>query len=253
VADTNLGNSIRLNQTSRVDYQYGPLGAEGSFVTVLESNRDEQCQAVQQYCVQTSIGNVNLPDGSDRHLAIVGKLKWGIGGVTFQADFDWKVGGQLSFAASFFRVDAAFSQTGDAAPDVVDIGAMYASGGRAARSQVTRTYPRLLLTAEAPTVVFPIPPFAHALYLFANEETFYGDDGDTPPIPNVSVRYVGGADNGFSAASTDLESFNVGAGLFKDALTNEDGVRFPESARFVEVTANDGEQYRFTPCFTLNF
>jgi hypothetical protein len=249
----NLGNRIEIDQGARVLKQYGDAGAEGDFVTVLESPKYGDDGLISQFNVQTWVGPPNLPDPdevSGRALALLGKLSWGIGGARFTADFDWKTGNQLSFAASFFRIDIAYSEVGESCPDRVSVGAMQSSGGRASRSQVTRTYPKLLIDDENP-VIFPIPPYAHALYLFANDEDFYGDDTGTP---NVKIRYVGGASAGFSAVSTDLESFNVGAGLFKTALTCEDGVRFPEAARFVEVsTAVESTTYRFTPCFTLNF
>jgi hypothetical protein len=254
----NLGNKIEIDQSARITDQYGVTaggaGAVGDWVSVLESPKYGDDGLIQQFNVQTWVGPPNLPDPdevSGRALALLGKLSWGIGGAQFSADFDWKTGNQLSFAASFFRIDVAFSEIGENAPSKVSVGAMQSSGGRASRSQVTRSFPKLLIDDENP-VIFPIPPFAHALYLFANEEDFYGDDGEG--VPNVSIRYVGGASAGFSALSTDLESFNVGAGLFKTALTCEDGVRFPEAARYVEVsTAKADTTYRFTPCFTLNF
>jgi len=243
----NLGNKIELNQGSFVTNQYGPHGAIGEFVTVLESPRYEQNSEVFQFSVSTWIGPTNLPpDITARKLAILGKVTYGIGGASFSADFDWKIGNQLSFAASWFRIDAAFSEIGDTCPDKVSIGAMHSSGGRAARSQVTRSYPFLTTSPDEPRL-FPIPPMAHALYLFSSDQEFY-DEG------NVLIRYVGGASDGYSTASTDLESFETDGVLFKQALANEDGVRFPETARVVEVSTNvEDTAYDFTPVFTLNF
>lgn len=248
----NLGNRIEIDQSSAVINQYGGAGAEGDFVTVLESPKYGDDGLISQFNVQTWVGPPNLPtDGpTGRALALLGKLSWGIGGARFTADFDWKTGNQLSFSASFFRIDIAYSEVGESCPEKVSVGAMQSSGGRASRSQVTRTYPKLLIDADNP-VIFPVPPYAHALYLFANEQGFYEEPAG---VPNVKIRYVGGASAGFSAVSTDLESFNVGAGLFKTALTCEDGVRFPEAARFIEVSTEvEDATYRFTPCFTLNF
>jgi hypothetical protein len=126
---------------------------------------------------------------------------------------------------------------------------MLSSGSRAARSQVTRSYPQIIGTSGAVDTVtrsFPVPPFAHALYLFANEQDFYG-------AGNVSVKFLGGASAGFSAPSTDLVSFNSDGQPYFNALGNEDGVRFPECTRVVEVTVlKAATTYHFTPCFTLS-
>lgn len=244
---TNLGNRIELNQASKVTDQYGPQGALGDFVTVLESPRYDQDGLMQQFCVQTWIGPSNLPVGQMvRKLAILGKLSWGIGGANFTADFDWKVGNQLSFAASWFRIDAAFSEIGTNCPDKVSIGAMQSSGGRASRCQVTRSYP-FVTVADGEPRLFPIPPFAHALYLFSSDVGFY-DEGA------AQIRYVGGASADYSTVSTDLVSFVADGAFFKDALVNEDGVRFPETARVVEVTVPEDSEdvFDFTPVFTLN-
>lgn len=250
VAETiNLGNKITVYQTNKVTNQYGPQGALGDFVTVLESPNYGQDGQISQFNVQTWLGAANLPSAEieERRLALLGKLTWGIGGATFQADFDWKIGNQLSFAASFFRVDIAFSEVGEGSPDSVTVGAMHSSGGRASRSQVTRTYPKV----PVGTSLFPIPPFAHALYLFADDPDFYGDDEG---VPNATIRYVGGASSGYSAISTDLESFVTGGAPFLAALSNEDGVRFPEAARVVEIVAAGGlGPWGVTPTFTLNF
>ncbi len=247
----NLGNSVVLTPNTFVENQYEPLGARGNFQEVFDSPIDPNNSQLRIYNLMTWIGNYTLPDGEDdRHLAILGRLEWGIGATTFQADFDWKMGTQLSLAASFLRVAAAYSEIGDNVPQAgVRIGAMIASGSRASRSQVTRSYPRLDIatSAEADSiVVFPVPPFAHALNLFATDQTFYGAN-------KAIITFLGGASNGFSSSSSDLVTFKSDGQPFFTALATEDGVRFPECTRFVQVEAADGEEFSFTPCFTLSF
>lgn len=260
----NLGNNVRLSQAQRVTSQYGDgpgqgaggnggyLGAAAEWVGVLDSPRGEDCPQLQVFTINTWLGNFELPEAGEsavRNLSVLGRLQYGIGGAEFSVDFDWKNGNQLSVVASFVRVMAAFSTTGtQIAPPEVTVGAMFASGGRAARSQATRTYPQLIVNdGEDGTVVFPVPPMAHALNLFCVEPEFY-------EAGNVEVRFLGGANNGFSAASdADLVSFVTDGVIFLQALATEDGVRFPESVKFIEVSGvADAQDFHFTPCFTLN-
>lgn len=252
---TNFGQSLRLNRQSRIRNQYGQSDvngvalADGDFAEVFDSRRDGDSSELRQYCIQTMIGGYQLPSGEvdNRKVAILGRIEWGIGGVSMMADFDWKMGNQLSVAASFIRLSAAYSETEDT-PQEVGVMAMFSSGGRAARSQVTRSYPQLTMTG-GDVAIIPIPPMAHALNLFdASGEDFY-DDGI------ASIRYVGGVSNGFSSGSSDLCSWVSDGAPFLQALATEDGVRFPEAARFVEISfeAENQNIYLITPCFTLNF
>lgn len=258
----NLGQAVNLSQVSRVTSQYGDspnngnggngayLGAQADWQQVLESPREDDDPQLRIYNIVTYLGNYELPAAGvspARNLSVLGRLSYGIGGVNFQVDFDWKNGNQISVAASFVRVLAAYSTTGALiGPSEVQVAAMLASGSRAARSQATRTYPRLI-TNDSSVVVFPVPPMAHALNLFAEEPSFYSED-------NVAIRFLGGANNGFSAASTaDLVSFVTDGRPFLEALSTEDGVRFPEAVKFIEIsTTVEAQDYHVTPCFTLN-
>lgn len=247
----NLGNTARLSRSSSfVSNQYGKLGAEGNFAEVFDSAKGEDADPddsqLRIYNICTWLGGYNLPAVvTGRALTILGKLEYGIGNASMVVDFDWKVGTQISVAASFIRVKAAYSENGPNTPAEVVVGASVSSGSRAARAQVTRTYPQLIVNDDN-AVLFPIPPMAHALNLFSSDPAFY-------TAGKVVVRFVGGASGGFSAASTDLVSY-VGDGVpFSLALGNEDGVRFPESAKFVELsTAVAATDYHITPCFTLS-
>lgn len=243
-SQANLGNSIVLSLASYVEDQYNQPTAKGKFASVFDSPEDPNDTQLRIYNLVTTIEKYSLPVTSGSRLAILGKLSFGIGGVTVEADFDWKVGTQLSLAASFLRVSAAYSEVGSTiSPPEVRIGAMISSGSRAARSQVTRTYPQLLVDTDH-TVLFPIPAYAHALNLFADDQDFYDPD-------EVTVRYVGGANLGISAASTCLQSFKSDAVPFLNGLASEDGVRFPEAAKWVELSSTNA--YNVTPCFTLSF
>jgi hypothetical protein len=165
-----------------------------------------------------------------------------------EADFDWKIGNQISIAASFVRIVAAYSEidsVNEESPPLVSVGAMLSTGGRAARSQVTRTFPRLAIDVNNP-VVFPVPPFAHALNLFSAQPAFY-------TAANSTITYLGGASAGFSAVSTDLVNFVSDGVPFLQALASEDGVRFPEATKFVQLTTTSESSLFVTPCFTLNF
>lgn len=246
----NLGKPIVLNKANLVTNQYGSngLGAIGRFASVFDSSvgpdADPDDSQLRIYNLMTWIGGYTMPAGDSTRLAILGKLEYGIGGASFEVDFDWKLGTQISIAASFVRVMAAYSEVA-ASPESVSIAAMMSSGSRAARSQVTRSYPRLIMNDSSP-VIFPIPPMAHALNLFSTDREFYEPDG-------VQVRFIGAANNGFSALATSLESFNYDGSIFLNALANEDGVRFPEAAKFVELsTATVAQDYHVTPCFTLS-
>lgn len=261
----NLGKTLRLSQASRVTSQYGDspgngqggngayLGALADWQLVLETPRQVDDPQLGIYNIVTYLGAWTLPaetEGPDRNLSVLGRLEYGIGGTQFQVDFDWKVGNQISVAASFVRVMAAYSTSGLLlAPGEVAVGAMISSGSRASRSQATRTYPKLIVNdgEETGTVVFPVPPQAHALNIFSEDPEFYETDA-------VQIRFLGGANNGFSALSTsDLVSFVTDGVPFFDALSKEDGVRFPDSVKYIEVsTTTVGQDYHITPCFTLN-
>ncbi len=245
--EINLGRSAVLDRSSQVTVQYGMMGAEGNFTEILDSTPDAGADnQIRIYNIMTWLGGYTMPPVVlDRKLAILGKLIWGIGATTFTADFDWKTGNQLSIAASFVRIVAAYSEFGPNTPDNVRIGAMLSSGSRAARAQATRSFPELIVNSSE-TVIFPIPPFAHALNLFAREPIFY-DPGD------VQIRYLAGASAGFSAVSTDFSPWVTDGTPFLPALGVEDGVRFPETARFVEIsTVTVAQDYHVTPCFTLS-
>lgn len=246
----NLGNTALLNQSTRVVAQYSSSGAQsnlarGNFAPVFDTPIDENDTRLQIYNLVTWLGPYEQPGETDGRLAILGKITFGIGGVTVEADFDWKAGTQLSMAASFVRVAAAFSEVGPESPDTVRIGAMISSGSRAARSQVTRTFPRLLVDADH-TVLFPVPPYAHALNLFSDNPDFYTAD-------EFLIRYLGAANNGLSTTSTSLLSFQTDGLPFLAGLSSDDGVRFPEAARWVEISTAGAELANVTPCFTLSF
>lgn len=262
----NLGNNVKLSQAHRVTSQYGDgpgnggggnggyLGAEADWQGILDSPRQDDCADLQVFTISTWLGNYELPEEGEspsRNLSVLGRLEYGMGGVQFNVDFDWKNGSQLTVVASFVRVKAAYSTLGALlAPSEVTVGAMFASGARPARAQATRTYPQVILTAgeEDPgAVLFPVPPQAHAVNLFSSDPEFYEAD-------QVQVRFLGGANNGFSAVSTaDLVSFVTDGAIFLDALANEDGVRFPEAVKYIEVsTTTEGQDFHITPCFTLN-
>lgn len=241
----NWGQSARLGKSTAVTNQYAPMGAEGNFQQVLDIARNDENEEIRNFNLMTWIGGYTLPDVSNANLAILGKCEYGIGGVGFSFDFDWKMGTQISVAASFIRISAAYSEIGTNTPPEVRIAAMASYGSRAARSQVTRSYP-LLTVSDSTVVLFPIPPLAHALNLFSLQQAFYDAD-------NVQIRYLAGASAGFSTTSTSLVSWISDGQPFAQALATEDGVRFPETARFVEVTVEAADTtYEFTPCFTLS-
>lgn len=246
----NLGNNAEFGQESHVTNQYARPSAEGKFVPIFDSAEACNDSQLRIFNICTYIKGYEMPTAAGSRLCLLGKMEFGIGGGTSVVDFDWKEGNQISVAASFVRLSAAFSEVdvgaaGTTVPSKVSVGAMLSSGSRAARAQNTRTYPRLLVN-DASVVLFPIPPFAHALNLFANEPGFYTGT-------NISVRFVGAATAGFSAASTGLQSWQSNGAPFLNALANEDGVRFPESARFVELsTAVPATDYHVTPVFTLS-
>lgn len=243
----NLGNRVVLARASIVTDHYQSGGAQGNFTEVFDSPEDPSDTQLRIYNIMTQIGKYTLPvgDAQERKLAITGKLNYGIGGAGFEVDFDWKVGTQLSVAASFVRVSAAYAEGGDeTTPPEVSISAMLSSGSRAARSQVTRSYPKISIEEDG-YALFPMPPLAHALYLFAEDPTFY-------EAGNVQIRFVAGASAGTATVTTDLVSFVTDGAIFLQALANEDGVRFPETARWVEVSTELEEGFEFTPCFTLS-
>lgn len=243
----NLGNNVDISQTSKVTDQYGTKGsgATGTFAEVFDTQNACDDGQLRIFNIVTYIKSYSMPSAVDTRLALLGKLSFGIGGGSAEVDFDWKEGNQISVAASFVRLMCAFSEIGEAtAPSVVSVGAMLSSGSRAARAQNTRTYPRLSFS-NLSTVIFPVPPFAHALNLFSNEAAFYNAGG-------VQVRYIGAVTAGFSSASTGLASWTSDAVPFRSALANEDGVRIPESARFVELTTVTVATFTVTPVFTLS-
>lgn len=262
----NLGKAIRLTPASKVISQYGSsqgngdggngayLGVLADWQQVLETPRLDDSPQLEIFTIATYLGSYTLPSGGEgptRNLSIVGRLEYGIGGTSFQVDFDWKNGNQLSVVASFVRVLAAYSTStvGDV-PTEVTVAAMIASGSRASRSQATKSFPQLLVSAES-TVIFPVPPQAHALNLFCDDSDFYDSDEGGGL---ASIRFLGGANNGFAAASTtDLVSW-VGDGVpFLQALATEDGVRLPEACKYVEIsTSVEDAEYLVTPSFTLN-
>lgn len=244
----NLGNNVDISQTAKVTNQYGSKGsgAEGTFTEVFDTQSVCDDGQLRIFNIVTYIKSYSMPSNADTRLALLGKLSFGIGGGMSEVDFDWKEGNQISVAASFVRLTCAFSEIGVAdAPSIVSVGAMLSSGSRAARAQNTRTYPRLSFTS-ADVRIFPVPPFAHALNLFANEAAFYTAGG-------VQVRYVGAATSGFSSTSAGLASWTSDGVPFRNALANEDGVRIPESARFVELsTVTAATTFTVTPVFTLS-
>lgn len=243
----NLGNNVDISQISRVTDQYGSKGsgAVGNFAEVFDTQGVCEDGQLRIFNIVTYIKSYNMPSNADTRLALLGKLQFGIGGGLAEVDFDWKEGNQISVAASFVRLMCAFSEVGVAdAPSLVSVGAMLSSGSRAARAQNTRTYPRLSFT-NLTTVLFPVPPFAHALNLFANESAFYTAAG-------VQIRYVGAVTSGFSSASAGLASWTTDGVPFRNALANEDGVRIPESARFVELSTATVGTFTVTPVFTLS-
>lgn len=263
----NLGNNVKLSQANRVTSQYGDSpgngaggnggyqGVQAEWQGILDSPKQDDCADLQVFTINTWLGNYELPDTGEsptavRNLSVLGRLQYGIGGAEFSVDFDWRNGNQLTVVAAFVRVMAAYSTLGTAiAPAEVTVGAMFASGGRPARAQSTRTYPQLIASdsEESGVVVFPVPPQAHALNIFALEPEFY-------EAGNAQIRFLGGANNGFSAASSgDLVSFVTDGAVFLAALASEDGVRFPESVKYIEVSGLAADQdFHITPCFTLN-
>lgn len=256
--ENNMGNSAVLSIANAVINQYGQpdkgyIGAEANWKEVFDSRQGIKAENEQYqiFNIQTALGNYALPsveEGDERKLAILGRITWGIGGARMQADFDWKLGTQLSVPATFVRIEAAYSET-EFAPTEVRVFAMFASGSRAARAQVTRTFPQLVVTGDGEgstaIVIFPIPPMAQALNIFAGNPEFY-DAGV------AQVRFVGGVGSDYSSASTDLASFVTDGQPFLQAVANEDGVRFPEAAKFVEISTTEDESYLITPSFTLN-
>src|SRR6478752_3315617 len=157
----NLGQTTVLTAASFVQNQYGPTGAVGSFASEFDSQEEPSDPQLRIYNLVTYLGDYRLPlpgEATGGHVAILGKLIFGIGGASCEVDFDWKTGAQISVAASFIRVLAAYSEVGPATPPAVKIAAMYSSGSRAARSQVTRSYPQILVNDENP-ILFPVPPY----------------------------------------------------------------------------------------------
>ncbi len=245
----NLGNNAEISQVFKVADQYGIKGttglATGNFAEIFDTRDACEDGQLRIFNIVTYLKSYAMPIAIDTRLALLGKLTFGIGGGLSEVDFDWKEGNQISVAASFVRLTCAFSEVGEAtAPSVVNVGAMLSSGSRAARAQNTRTFPQLTFT-NASTVIFPVPPFAHALNLFAVEPAFYN-------AGVAQVRYVGAANNGFSSTATSLASWVSDGVPFRNALANEDGVRLPESARFVELTGITAGTYHVTPVFTLS-
>ncbi len=246
----NLGNNAEFGQESKVVKQYGQNGAEGTFVQVFDTQEACNDNQLRVFNLVTYIKGYTMPAAADSRLCLLGKAEFGIGGGSCTVDFDWKEGNQISVAASFVRLSAAFSEVdagppGTTVPIKVSVGAMLSSGSRASRAQNTRTYPRLTFS-DTGVVLFPVPPFAHALNLFSNDPAFY-------TAGTVQIRYVGAATAGFSAASTGLASWVSDAVPFRNALANEDGVRIPESARFVEIVGiTPATTFHVTPCFTLS-
>lgn len=243
----NLGNAVEVSQTAYVVNQYGMNGAEGNFAEVFDTT--DECSKDGQlriFNIVTYIQGFTPRADNGSRLALLGKLSFGIGGGTTEVDFDWKVGNQISVAASFARLSVAFSEIGVAtAPNKVRVGAMLSSGSRAARAQNTRTFPQLGFTS-ASVVLFPVPPFAHALNLFSTVPAFYNAGA-------VQIRYVGAATAGASASSGALASWISDGVPFRNALANEDGVRIPEAARWVEITGITAlTEFTVTPCFTLS-
>lgn len=245
----NLGNNAEISQVFRVSDQYGLKGntglATGNFVEVFDTQNACEDGQLRIFNLVTYIKSFSMPQVADSRLALLGKLAFGIGGGLSEVDFDWKQGNQISVAASFVRLSCAFSEIGvETAPSIVSVGAMVSSGSRASRAQNTRTFPRLTFT-NATTVIFPVPPFAHALNLFAVEPAFYNTGV-------VQIRYIGAATAGMSSTSAGLLSWVTDGVPFRTALASEDGVRIPESARFVEMTGVTVGTYNVTPCFTLS-
>lgn len=246
VHKANLGNNVEIGQSSYVKKQYGQAGAEGDFAQVFDTRDACEDGQLRIFNVVTYIKGYTMPTAAGSRLALLGKLTFGIGGGLIDVDFDWKEGNQLSVAASFVRLSVAFSEVGPTtAPASVSVGAMTSSGSRAARAQNTRTFPQLIFNSTE-VRIFPVPAFAHALNLFAAEPAFYN-------AGQAQIRFLGAATAGFSAVSTGLQSWVSDAVPFRNALANEDGVRIPESARFVELTtAILAIDYHVTPVFTLN-
>ncbi len=210
--------------------------------------------AHEDYVGVLSIGlgvqSLLLPTGTtDRRASILGQAVWGTGGTNFIAEFDFHNGAMFTLNAENVAINATFSEiTADTAVSV-KLSASVAAGDRPARAQLTRTFPRELLTDVSTdplnNVSFPVPNFAHALYIFSDTPDFYQPGA-------AEIRFTGGPLVGATYFGGDQAALVTDGSSFLAPMENEDGFRFPETARFIQIINNSSIDFNLTTMFTLS-
>lgn len=235
----NMGNSQVLQR---------PLSASQiNFQTVLENRADNADS--RNLTITTLVNQIQLPDivNTLRFTSIIGKITWGVGGTQTFAEFDWHNGNQFSINSTFFTLEAAINTADNNTPAEINVGAFYTMGARPARAQLTRTFPQLSLSAAGVSQAsIPVPPFAHAVYIFDSNRNFYSPG-------NATIRYAGGPTIGATYLTGDVVQFEADGSDFLEPIFNEDGARFPEQTRFIQIINNSMvEAIQPTVMFTLN-
>lgn len=235
----NMGNSDTIVRPTDIN--------NVRFKSILE-NRGDNTGSVNITITTLILGGIVFPAGVNigRFTSIIGRLVWGVGGTQSFVEFDWHTGNQLSVNATFFDVQAAINTDDEATPEEIQVGAFYTMGERPARSQVTRTFPKVELAPDGGQVAIPVPPFAHAVYIFAGNSNFYSPG-------NVEVRFAGGPSIGANYLTGDDVQLSIDGSQFLDSMQNEDGTRFPEQTRFIQIINNNlNETMDPTVTFTLD-
>lgn len=199
----------------------------------------------------------DIPAGIDRKAYILARLAWGTGAGHFAAEVDWHDGTQVSVNASSVDVNAEFQQLlvpdangvmvpGGAFPAdnyrLAHVTAAIAWGTRPARAYATRTYP-LVTIPGGERRRFIVPPFAFALQIYAGVDTVALTAGVT------QVSFQGGPGPG---VDDGVDSRFDGAVFATAAVVSADGVKFADSARFVEIFNLAGVSHTYCLVFALN-
>lgn len=166
-------------------------------------------------------GVVSTPPSLD----ITGIVEFGIGGASFEAEFDWRNGMVFSLPASFIRVSAQISYENLVSPVEValDVGLAYGSTPASAAANLKRSF-RGSLLAPADTLQGIIPPFATGVTvalgsivnpLATSCKLTLSGGGGTGPAADYFIT------NSTNAANQNDGQFTIPKGMTDFVLTNQ--------------------------------
>lgn len=231
-APLRIGNNDTLRNDSS-------MGREKTIIAPVTCVPQGSENLVVSLGVSDVVFNGAAPPGTLYVANIVANIRFGIAGAYQSLDIDCKAGVQLSLMADALEVTARIENHLDAgSPVSVKVSASVSSGGRAARSFPTRTYPRTLVD---PSANFLVPNFAYSLILMGDPDLFVSGAADVVISgTNASVGYSAGA-----PLATLQASQLLGAEI-------TDGFKLPNGAAVVSIINNTGEPLYAVPVFALS-